>query len=518
MGKLKRYEFLMLVLLVFSTFFISFYNWNDVELNVDDFARARKIYNLISHSQVEPPDVFWNIDYLWMTPFSVMDNAGKFSIRLNQSFFIVLTVLLTYLFTKRYFNKRVAILTCIFLIFLPFFIHNKITVIPILPFFTMLIFYSLFLSYLERKPKYLVTVSILSGLALSFSMLFLYTMLSILIIFLLFFRHFHYPSKRLMLYYILFFLLSGFPFLLGIIINFNMKSISQFFPVNYYGHNNLAFFTNFIGRSGQMGKLISETALPIPAAYYVARAELKLGGMEIKIDESKLPWLSFNLIIFIISSFFALLKREKKVVYILFFMLIFLYLSTIVPRKMSAVHLMAILPLPISVIAWFLDEIKRNSTYVFQILLVTLLSINLLTTIVYASFLKKVEKTNAYHELKTLLGNHSYVIFDLPTEIFQMVEVEKKWKNTTALCNFKEKPAIDETKPLPIEVICENIKDVLNKIIEFKDSIYVFQFKNAEENVAFKIFMKVINELNRTFDLFNVSYIGDVTYKIYYLQ
>jgi hypothetical protein len=133
---MKNKEKIFVFLITFITFSISFYNWNDI-CPTEALNSASKILDSVRFfPNIILMDLnYQGINFFWIPSFAIF-GFELIAIRLPQSLFIAISVLITYFFAKDFYNKKTAIMSSLILILFPAFILMKHNAIPFFPFFT----------------------------------------------------------------------------------------------------------------------------------------------------------------------------------------------------------------------------------------------------------------------------------------------------------------------------------------------------------------------------------------------
>ena len=251
----SRGEILLIFFLFLISFSMNFYGWDALSL-LDDRSNIHLLQNLF-HGNLEMIDGYIGVIF-FMVLTGMLFGVNQFSVRLAVALCIGMTVVFTYLFARDYLGRKEGLLACLILLVFSSFILSKMSDVPYLAFFPILI---LFLFYKYRKTGnnlYLYAGAFASGYSLYHKLVNLYVLLAILLslvlIRILFRRKLSIiPSKRVVCISAIIFFIGMLPL---IIYNVNKgfltysMIISRMYKTEYpYSHENLNIIENIKKRA-----------------------------------------------------------------------------------------------------------------------------------------------------------------------------------------------------------------------------------------------------------------------------
>jgi len=251
--KLYKPYFLLLLILILASFLRIWKMW-EWPLNTDESIFSTNIFEIIKGNRPidEPPAAYDPVAYTGqftqyiLLPSIFFFGNNLFFFRLPIVLVSIFSVLLLYMFARKYYNENVALFSAFILSIIPNVIINSSSAFefPPIPFFILLSFY-LFQRYAEvRKARYLYLFSFVSGLAIITRLTFFFFLIPFLLLLkfnpIIPFEKLKKDfNKRNLIFIFLFFLLGSFPFVFW---NFThefatISFIAKDIPITYAKEN-----------------------------------------------------------------------------------------------------------------------------------------------------------------------------------------------------------------------------------------------------------------------------------------
>ena len=434
-----RREILLVSFLFLISFSMNFYGWNALSL-LDDRSNVHLLQSLF-HGDMEMIDGYIGVIF-FMVLTGMLFGVNQFSVRLAVALCIGMTVVLTYLFARDYLGRKEGLLACLILLVFSSFILSKMSDVPYLAFFPILI---LFLFYRYRKTGnnlYLYAGAFVSGYSLYHKLLNLYTLLAILfsliLIRILFRRKLCIiPPKRMLCISVIIFFMGMLPLIIyNVNNNFLTCSmiISHVYKTEYpYNHENLNIMENIKRRAELFPPFISE--------------DVSFFGQHNLIRFPKRGY-NFNLLLFLTCLSILSISKRTKYVFLVLLFLIFSFLMTFVPTVMTEMHYFTVYPLIAIIISGGLMRMayfRRPYTLgVFLLLMIIMVALNL-PTILNGMYLmsnqKLIEKflptkASVHQRFTESLKDEQLVV--IPNSMFfELLMTVYPYNNVSEFCDVK---------------------------------------------------------------------------------
>lgn len=360
-------KYVVLVLFIFA-FCINFYNYDADPSNVE---MSSEYY--VQYINGDWPNLsvnaYFGVNYL-LIPFFLVFGPELIAIRIAQSLAIALAVVLVYVFVRKYYDEKHAILSAAVLSFMPYFILMNWSANPFFPFLSLLILTLLHRFYITKKRGFLYSASLLIGFSIAFKLVILYFLGSLLIALLLasfmfkleLFRKIRFQD---VLVCIIFLIIGLSPLIYSNVYQTDFAIINYFTEYSIQTpntHNNFMFLSNLNERINHFSVVISENPYTTPHDYHIFERG---------------PTFSFlNISLLSISALILFFKRNPKDFVLMLMVIFYIILSTFSTNVMGSVHLLMIVPIAAIIITRGMVEIAKNKTSLGALIIVIFLLIN----------------------------------------------------------------------------------------------------------------------------------------------
>jgi 4-amino-4-deoxy-L-arabinose transferase-like glycosyltransferase len=308
----------------------------------------------------------------FLIPFFYIFGPTTFAYILPRSLFIVISLSMTYVFTKKFYNENVAIVATLLLCFFPMFVVLGFNEWPFLPFFLLSLLLLSYEYYKSGNCKHLLLFALVSGIGVYFKTVVIYFILSIFASFFIIKLFFPLNKVKLKKGEIFVSLLL---FLIGISLiyfAYGFKTLiymSEGFIETKKGHKNFALPTNILTKIRQLEAAFSSR--------YLLYENKKSPALSLEVKPQIFP---FNFLLFSTSFFTLLLLKNKKDLFLIFMIIIYTILTTFVPGVMLPLHFYPIFPIFSMIIGRFMNFfLYKNSLMltVFAMLLALFFLLNI---------------------------------------------------------------------------------------------------------------------------------------------
>jgi hypothetical protein len=422
-------------------------------------------------------------------PFFLYLKDPKLALRFSQTFFIIGTLFLTYLFTIRFYNKKIALITTFLLLTFPPFILQPLAVYPFLSFFIIFILF-LITCYIKTKKNYfLYLLFFILGLATTIKLIVFHFLLSLIFSFIFlkkFFRiKYHISTKQ--------FLLAFFFFIIGLTplifaefaYNFSMLNfLMSNFIITESGHKNFDIFNNIQTQLTNLFEYFSYLHCCPKTWYY-----------------SIIPFS-----IFIFQLLYLVILKNKKDLFMVMLFLFFLIFTQFSPTSTRPIHMFIIVPIILILVGIAIGKMPR----ILSILIIVLfLSFNLINLIKFYDELNNGLIITFLPEAETLINsirNASTVVG--PSILTRIVSIY--------FFDKKEIIALPQRADSPYYTVNEinETKFIFQKTLEQENVAYIFL--SGELKVHFgrditiyntlpQILKNMTSSMNRTFYIYTIN-------------
>lgn len=323
--------------------------------------RANEFFEKLARGEIDMRKPYIGMN-LYLPPIFLVTGPSKLAFQAAQTLFMTLTVVCTFLFTKKMFNIKTAVLSSAILVFLPIFIMLRWNEQPFLAFTLMVVMLFGYKFYKTGRDRFLFLAGFFSGLAIFLKLTAVYFLASMFLSYLVLRRFWKIGKIRISKKQVALF--SVF-FLLGVT------------PLIWHNVHSDWETVSFLKKAG--AERGGSAFLNIPLRFQHLLMAVQGISSNYPVENLFTVIFPLNAILLVLAVVLVIHRKDARDLFILLMIFFFIFFSSFVPPPTppNVIHLYYILPLAGILISRLFIFIKEKSLLVFVLILLVFFSLNL---------------------------------------------------------------------------------------------------------------------------------------------